>query len=67
MQRSIAGLVWEWNTDLQEFVTQQKKSEKTKADTKTDAKATVVSKPGSAASGRGSVDTVRDRESQAAI
>ena len=47
MQRSIASLVWEWNTDLQEFVTQQKKSEKTKNDAKVDVKVTVTPKPGS--------------------
>ena len=58
LQRSIASLVAEWNTDLQEFVTQQKKSEKTKTDTKFDVKSTASSKPGSVA-GRGSVDTVR--------
>ena len=57
LQRSIASLVWEWNTDLQEFVAQQKKSEKTKADT---AKAfSTASKPGgSVLSARGSTDVV---------
>ena len=55
MQRSIASLVWEWNTDLQEFVTQQKKSEKTKNDAKVEAK--ITPKPGSV---KGNADVVRD-------
>ena len=57
LQRSIASLVAEWNTDLQEFVAQQKKSEKTKADVKSDVKTTANLKQGTSA--RGSIDTVR--------
>ena len=62
LQRSIAGLVWEWNQDLQEFVAQQKKSEKTKVDTKSEIKATSAAKPTSSTGGRGSVDTVRNSD-----
>ena len=60
LQRSIAGLVWEWNQDLQEFVAQQKKSEKTKVDTKAEVKATSAAKPSASTAGKGSVDTVRE-------